>query len=124
MGHARSDTQITRLNMKNIINTVLCTLFLTCIAFCYGIFNSEPSLGYLILFYAAFFMLILSIAQIILIKSKRRIWTGIITISSTLALVMAAMNNAPNESLMKVGQFATGFSFMISLSLYVLIWKK
>ena len=109
---------------KRVINTFFCTLFISCILFCYGIFHSEPSLGYLVLLYVAFFMLILAIIQIILIKPKWKLWTGLITIGSTISLILAALNNAPNDVLMKVGQITAGVSFILSLPLFVFIWKN
>lgn len=110
--------------IKKIINSIVCIIYLASIAFCYGIFNTEPSLGYLVLLYVAFLMLILSIIQIRLHMGNNRIWAGIITIGSTVGLLLAALNNAPNESLMATGQLTTGISFVISLSLFILIWKK
>lgn len=110
--------------IKKVINSILCTFYLACIAFCYAVFKTEPSLAYLVLFYAAFLLLILSIVQIMLHKDNKRIWAGIITLGSTVGLLLAALNRAPNESLMTIGQLTTGISFVVSLILYILIWKK
>jgi hypothetical protein len=77
-----------------------------------------------VLLFVAFVILMLSIIQIMLHRDNKKIWVGIITIGSTLGLLFAAFNSAPNESLMITGQLITGISFIISLTLYILIWKK
>jgi hypothetical protein len=126
MTHEIFDKQQPKSNglIKKVINSILCTLYLACIAFSYVIFTTEVSLHYVVLLFVAFVILMLSIIQIMLHRDNKKIWVGIITIGSTLGLLFAAFNSAPNESLMITGQLITGISFIISLTLYILIWKK
>ena len=109
---------------RRIINTVLTTLFLACILFCHGIFHSTPSLGYLVLLYAAIFMVFLLIPMVVLSRGIRKVWVGLITISAAIALFVLMFSSMPNNTLMFSGQLTTAISFVLGLALYPLIWKK
>ena len=109
--------------INKITNSIVSVIYLASIAFSFGMFNTEPSLAYLVHLYVVFLMLVLSIVQIRLHKAKNKIWVAIITIGSTLGLLLASLNNSPNESLMKTGQLTTGISFVVSLLLLFLIWR-
>lgn len=126
MTHEIFDKQQPKSNglIKKVINSILCTLFLACIAFSYIIFNTELNFHYVLLLFVAIVMLMLSVIQIMLHRDNKKILVGIITIGSTLGLLFAAFNSAPKESLMITGQLITARSFIISLTLYILIWKK
>jgi hypothetical protein len=110
--------------IRDVVNSVLCSIHLFGIGFSFFIFTTEVSLHYVVLIFIGFILFLVSLIQILLHKKNNKRWAASITLGSTLALLITVFSGVSGEELMKAGQLITGVSFFVCLWLYILIWKK
>ena len=109
---------------ERIFTTILLSLDLLVIFFCYILFNKSPSIGYLIIIYVAGYKFLAGLLMTAIALKKKRNITGLITIGTSISIALAGTINGSNEVTMITGQIVTGLSFILTLLLIIFIWKK
>lgn len=109
---------------KKVIDSIICSLYMICLAYSFGLFCTPPSLAYLAHFYFAFGMFFLSILQLIGHKKENKLKVGLITLTPIAVLLLILLNaRILEDQLTILGQISMGCSLLIGLYLYRLIWK-
>ncbi|PKL80408.1 MAG: hypothetical protein CVV25_04570 [Ignavibacteriae bacterium HGW-Ignavibacteriae-4] len=106
--------------------TIILVIDLLLIAFSFLIFNTAPSLGYLVILYGAIAVLVLGVIISLACRDKiKERAIGLISIGVGIAIgVASGIDIDNNEVIMTIGQIVTGVSFFLISYLIYILWRK
>ncbi len=99
-------------------------LILGLIAISFSVFQSPPSLGYLLIFYCAVAMAVLGIIVAVLLNGFRRTLSAVTVLGSSLVIILTLFIEENSEFVMVLGQFVTGVAFLANLVMMFIIALK
>lgn len=101
-------------------------LILVLIAISFSVFQSPPSLGYLLIFYCAVAMAVLGIiVAVLLLNGFRRTLSAVTVVGSSLFIILTLFIEGNSGFVMALGQFVTGAAFLANLvMLFIIALKK
>lgn len=107
-----------------IATTILFVLILGLIAVSFSVFQTTPSLAYLLIFYCIIGMAVLGLIQLILLKGLKRVFSAM-TIFGSAILMFTILFLTDNDMTMILGQLVSVISFIANgIMLFYVVLKK